>query len=338
MKTLPFFRERCVTREARGWMHRIEKEKATPADNAAFMAWLVESPQHVKAILRMPEFREGLAQKIESGEWMPPSLTYKPMKRQQRPALLWQRHAFSSTIVLAAGAALVMLYIKAPSAPATATRLFVTEMAAKDTPETLTLPDGSTLELNRHSQARVSFDQHIRRINLFAGELQMIVSHDPRPLQVQADGTSVTATGTRFAVRLLDLGMIDVAVAEGSVNVARSTTHTRLGRVKAGQIALSGPNGFVKRAIDPVSLSLRMTFQDRSSLQFRNAPLEQVIAGFNSIGAVQLRIAEPGALGVRVSGEFDARDLPGLIQGLKHMRIRATAPDRHGVIELSKEE
>src|SRR5262249_10999524 len=87
---------------------------------------------------------------------------------------------------------------------------------------TISLEDGSVVHLNTHSNARVSYDSHVRRIKLSEGEARFHVARDAdRPFVVTTDRATVRALGTVFDVyRRAD--DTKVTVMEGRVEV-RST-------------------------------------------------------------------------------------------------------------------
>lgn len=84
----------------------------------------------------------------------------------------------------------------------------------------VSLPDGSVLQLNDRSQARVNLTESTRRVVLESGEVFLDVSPDVlRPFNVQAGTARFIAKGTAFSVRKDVDGDIETTVRHGSVEV-----------------------------------------------------------------------------------------------------------------------
>ncbi|WP_281932545.1 FecR family protein [Methylocystis iwaonis] len=85
---------------------------------------------------------------------------------------------------------------------------------------TVTLTDGSRVELDSHSAIAVRFEAGLRRVTLLSGEAWFEVAPiASRPFVVEAAGGTVTALGTAFDVALQKNGA-RVAVSEHAVAVA----------------------------------------------------------------------------------------------------------------------
>ena len=69
-------------------------------------------------------------------------------------------------------------------------------------PNIQTLPDGSTVELNSSAEIVLDFTPTMRGVRLVRGEALFMVRKDAgRPFVVTANGVTVRAVGTAFAVR-----------------------------------------------------------------------------------------------------------------------------------------
>ena len=80
----------------------------------------------------------------------------------------------------------------------------------------ITLDDGSTVDLNARSRIRVAFHEHQREIELLEGQaLFKVVQQPARPFVVHAGNTDVRAVGTRFDVYRKNMGTV-VTVVEGA--------------------------------------------------------------------------------------------------------------------------
>lgn len=87
----------------------------------------------------------------------------------------------------------------------------------------ITLSDGTNVEVNARTKLRVAFTDHARTIELLKGQALFKVAKDPRrPFIVKSDGTDVRAVGTQFDVYRRANG-ITVTVVEGKVAVHSSS-------------------------------------------------------------------------------------------------------------------
>lgn len=163
------------------------------------------------------------------------------------------------------------------------------------------LPDGSLLELNTDTQAKVALYADRREVELLAGEILFTVSPDAaRPFTVQTGQAQVRVTGTRFNVRR-DGDAVSLAVEEGSVAFTagswwnRSTRHLTAGYVlrHASGEAVAAPHQENVAAI---------TAWQRGRLVFRDTPLSQVVAELNRYLRDPLRIDDKRLAQLRVAG------------------------------------
>jgi transmembrane sensor len=97
---------------------------------------------------------------------------------------------------------------------------------------TITLADGSTVELNAKTRIKVSFNETRRNVVLVGGQALFHVAKNPqRPFIVRAGDRDIVAVGTAFDVRL-DATSVRVTLIEGKVKVSqepndRVSTHTQ---------------------------------------------------------------------------------------------------------------
>ena len=102
---------------------------------------------------------------------------------------------------------------------------------------TITLVDGSTIQLNTNSRVEVDYTDARRTIVLMQGEAHFDVSKDPsRPFEVSAGLGRVRAVGTAFTVRFG--GLLSQAVLEGAQPRALAVTVTE-GKVALESLALA---------------------------------------------------------------------------------------------------
>ena len=172
------------------------------------------------------------------------------------------------------------------------------------------LPDGSAIQLG--PQSRLRFDSTFgvtNRIVVLEGDGYFHVTHDAtRPFVVLTSQGEVRDLGTRFVIRARgDSLPVDVAVAEGTVALARSITPgagiATLGTdsviVTAGEIATMDDGG-PEPAI-PVRDIERYFAWTRGELVFDRTPLTQVLSELNRWFAEEFVLGDPRLGTVRLT-------------------------------------
>jgi transmembrane sensor len=117
--------------------------------------------------------------------------------------------------------------------------LYTTDIGER---RSITLADGSTVDLNARSRLRIEFSDTERRVELLDGQALFQVAKDPRrPFIVRSGETIVRAVGTQFDVYLKDSGTT-VTVLEGRVAVY-STAHREAPAAETEQNSPHDTNG-----------------------------------------------------------------------------------------------
>ena len=285
----------------------------SPAREREFAQWLRADPRHAATVARLeqtlgllgelPAFRSEIntafdrAAPIVPFPPIAPPVVVRPARR--RPGVF---AGIGLAAALALGSFLGWHALLPPAAIQYTTTVAGYERARLD--------DGSTLELNAASAARVQFTAAERRVELTNGEAHFAVAHDTaRPFIVSAGGIAVRAVGTAFNVRYTAEGAVEVTVTEGKVSVGQSAPASSAAEsaplVSAGQrivLPQHAPPPSVEQ-VDPAALRAALAWQSRLA-DFAEAPLAVVIARFNTRSRVQLILVDP-ELGARpVGGTF----------------------------------
>lgn len=195
-------------------------------------------------------------------------------------------------------------------------------------PNTQTLPDGSTAELNAGAEIAIEFTPELRAVRLVRGEALFAVTKNPaRPFVVSAGGVTVRAVGTAFAVRQGD-GGVGVLVTEGKVVVARAgdaaapvTPVTEPIFVTAGGRVEVPVNGGGAPKIGPTVLSAAemaeaLAWRGRR-MEFTHTTLAEAVALINRQNKVQIAVADAAVSRVAISGIFWADDPEGFVRLLE---------------------
>jgi len=214
--------------------------------------------------------------------------------------------------------------------------------------QTLSLADGSFVQINTDSQVQVDYSDHFRKIWLLRGEAFFTVAPNAqKPFEVFAAGGVVRAVGTTFAVHLQGSNM-DVTVTNGQVNVmpdipsgeaASTEVHaltSRLVSLKAGQAAtfsairFNAPVAADKQQLTEPELKRRLSWHE-GYLVFSGQQLDAVIAEVNRYSPVALELADASLATVSIGGRFKVGDLDAVCDvlqsnfGIQSVRI----DDRH---------
>ena len=178
----------------------------------------------------------------------------------------------------------------------------------------VSLPDGSSVDLNTNSRVRVDYSQRARVILLERGEAFFKVAHDTRrPFWVRAGDSWVRAVGTAFNVYLRPTGP-EVTVSEGTVNVVSATSNdlpesdtvtVSPASVTAGeQVAVQGRAKMV-RELNSAQLARLLAWRS-SSLYFQDAPLGDVAGELMRYTTLKIDISDGSLREMPIGGTFQA--------------------------------
>ena len=315
-KVSPFERPLSVEDEASEWLVRLDDDNVPSEDRAAFERWIAGGPDRRAAFDRLQRdwHRFDDLQHLRGATTTPidPDITVRwassqPSRARRRPALLAAATALAATLIWA-----VM--------PASDIRTYATNVGTR---ETLTLPDGSTVELNTDSELEVDFSGDERRLELTRGEAFFQVAHDrTRPFIVTSDGTAVRAVGTAFNVRRR-AGDVEVIVTQGRVEVA----HRRLpildqllpvvqpiALTAGGRAEVAGREASVVE-LDGETIDRDLAWR-RGMLAFKDEPLETVVDELDRYTDIEVSFADDSIRQLKVGGHFPATDVDAVLAAM----------------------
>ncbi len=208
---------------------------------------------------------------------------------------------------------------------------------------TLTLADGSTVELNARSKIRIALHPHERDIELLEGQALFKVAKDKtRPFIVKSGDTQVRAVGTAFDVYRKTAATV-VTVIEGRVAILPPPQASQADVESAGSVSpvVALPPMVLVSAGQQVTVTAQAmtapkpadtaaaTAWTQKQMVFASTPLSEVVAEFNRYNTRQLVISDPGIASTRISGVFSSTDPASLLRGLSanEFTVRET-PDR----------
>ncbi|MFT4196179.1 FecR domain-containing protein [Ottowia sp.] len=198
-----------VRRQAAAWLVELQSDGAGEQTRLDWQAWRAAHPDHERAWQRI----EALGTKLQA---LQPGLAHAALASAGSPGR--RRVVQGLAVALFAGGLAWAAQDRVPWRQWVADRRTgVGERA------TITLPDGTRVDLNSDSAVDIAFTDTERVLRLAAGEILVATapdSHTPvRPFFVQTAEGRLQPLGTRFSVRQVARGESAVAVYEGAVRV-----------------------------------------------------------------------------------------------------------------------
>lgn len=340
-----------IREQASEWLVCFSEGEVDAAAREAFTYWLRTSPEHVRAYLRISAFWhdaelidkatrgdiDGLVQRAlkennvvsftEVGRVSPPSSDVS--ERGARSGRPW---AIAAAMAIACvGMLFAVLHFYGGQTYATG----VGEL------RTVTLADGSKVEINARSRIKVNFTDSQRDVELLEGQALFSVAKDAaRPFVVRSGNTSVKAVGTQFDVNRKPGGTV-VTVFEGSVAVTQSEpkrTTNAPAAVAVPRVLLTPgeqvtATGHIIMPAKKANLAAATAWTE-GLLVFDSAPLSEVVQEFNRHNLKPMLIMDDRLSTLRISGIFPASGAERLTVFLRE-RFDIVVQERDDAIRLS---
>lgn len=303
----------AAEQEAGAWIARLHADDVTPEDLARFEAWRTAHPRHARAwdeiASTIDEVKRAgrLVRAVSFGNSMNAASSVPSASRgAQRVRVRWSLFSAAALVTIA----IVGAWWAQRSGTQT---LFQTAMGEHASVE---LPDGSRLDLNSNSLARVDYSDAMRTIRLVRGEAYFKVAHDvQRPFWVVAGDSFVRAVGTAFNVDLRPTGGVRVIVSEGTVKVAARANNelptdawlkqTSVSVLTAGQQVEMKSGATQIRATEPLEL-MRLAAWRKGKLYFEGQRLESVVEELGRYTSMQISIEDETLRNLPIGGTFQA--------------------------------
>jgi transmembrane sensor len=310
------------------WFVEFRDRELDDAARREFDRWLRISPEHVSAYLEVAAI------------WSE-APTLDPSQRWTREKLIAEAGAEPANVIPFAAAA-----ANAPAKPRAAMQTRRTRMAvgiaallagfaaialfessattSYDTvvgeQRSVTLPDGSTVDLNSRSRIEIRYSDRSRHVELLEGQALFSVITDPaRPFVVSSGNTRVRAVGTQFDVYKKRGGTV-VTVVEGRVAIVPKESAPRR-QAGTAEIVLDAGGQLVitDAAIQKparANVTGAIAWRQRQ-LVFDSASLAEVAEEFNRYNTRQLVIEDSDLQAFYISGVFSSTDPASLIRFLR---------------------
>lgn len=286
--------------EALGWFARLQDAEATEADWRAFTDWVAASPEHGAAYDVLERLWVDLDE-VETAPAAAPLLlpANDHVRPTRRRAWLYPAAGIAAAAVLAVG---LWPYLGHPA------EIYRTT----GEPLTVQLADGSTVQLNRHSEMRVRLAPGDRRVVLTDGEAAFDVAHDAaRPFVVEADGREVRVLGTAFDIVSHD-DEFSVGVERGVVAVTTRAAKTAVRLTAGGRVRQDGDAPAQVDMVDPAAIA---TWRS-GVLVYRAATLDQVGQDLSRYFDKPVKVSA-SARGLRFTGALRIADEKTMLNQLR---------------------
>ena len=297
----------AITEAAAQWCMRLHEPDCTARERDAFAAWLNAAPLHAIEYEAMLEIW-GVSEHLSRPAPAPAQVTGwpRPARRSR-----WQRYAVAAAVTLLAIPVAAYSGWQLGWLP-NAHERYSADASAK----TVTLPDGSQVELNLGTQLTFSNYKDQRRATLSKGEAFFKVSHDAsHPFLVQAAEGQIRVTGTRFNVWMYE-DQVRVTLLEGSVLV---TSNKRLSgdglRLEPGMQARYKAGDHAAQ-IGPTSAVTSELAWRNGQLVLDNLSLADALPLINRYLDTPLALADSATGKLRIGGVFNTREIDHLVTSL----------------------
>jgi transmembrane sensor len=347
--------------EAAEWFVEFSGGDATPEAKRAFDAWLRKSPEHVRVYLEMvPIWNDAaiaLPGDLTSAEDLIALagvaenvvvLPANPMVRRHRyglPRKRWLAAAVSAAVLMVGVCIVWLQWYRA-----------LTYVTAVGEHRSLTLPDGSSVELNTHSRLRVDFTARARRVELIEGQALFRVARDPlRPFMVESGVTRIRAVGTQFDVYRKTGGttvtVLEGKVAVGSLIIPQEDTASPPAVVASSAEAVTraanSGTPVLLSAGQQITVSPTLSAAARQAdvraaaawtqgrLIFNATPLPEVAAEFNRYSNRTISVDDATLADFQVNGSFRSTD-PGSLIRFLHQQPELAVNETPALIHIAR--
>lgn len=269
------------------WVNRAEAANWSLQDEERLRAWLGESTAHRVAWLRLTSVWER-ADRLAA------------VRSAEAPRVA--RRSYTMRWAMAAAVALIAVLANLSWLRNDAS--YSTDVGGR---QTVSLSDGSRLELNTRTLLRAKISEVERQVWLDRGEAFFDIKSDPNhPFVVHSGDHKVVVLGTKFSVRQEE-GRLEVAVLEGRVRVeARVSDPGKPPVIVRGGDMLYGKSAGTLVATNAGSKVQQALSWRHGVLIFDQSTLADVAAQFNRYNQKQLVLLDEQTAQTRIGGSFDA--------------------------------
>jgi transmembrane sensor len=303
---------------------RRRSGEMTEAQAEAMREWLDASVENAQAVLLADAAWQTAGALIDT----PAVACLRRDARRASRVGLFRRAGLGIAAGLALVAAGLLALQVSPSWPAASSREFRTAVGER---ATVTLADGTLIQLNTNTVVRTRESLRRRAVDLVRGEAYFQVANNPgRPFVVSSVGKTVTALGTAFSVRA-ESHCLTVTLLEGRVQVAARSGWAGQGFSTDLQprVRLTARDG-EPWSIVPVDGEAELSWR-HGKLVFSDIPLRDIVGELNRYSLKKIVIVAPVVGESRLSGSFNLGDIDGAVRAIVRYglaKVDYQTPDR----------
>jgi transmembrane sensor len=328
--------QETIDTEAAEWLLRLRQPRLTLEDTLAWQQWLAQDPRHERAFRVLEELwdrfgsiptpapvpSEALRADTYDGSVSVSAWQTQPRAHEMRSPRRWALAAMFLIALSCIIGGSVLTHSMLGHLPRD--RTFETAIGQN---ASVTLADGSTIQMGGDTRLIVVLRPQFRQIDLLQGEACFQVAKDrARPFRVRAGAATVTAVGTEFNVRRSDDRVV-VSVLEGRVLVQPMAALIPISWISASRTR--GPAAPVaagqKSTVDGRGVESTQTISDGSSavswehgrMAFEAEPLRYVVQDVNRYAQRPIVIADARLGDLRITGTVTEANVIGWIRSLE---------------------
>jgi transmembrane sensor len=312
----------AVWAQAADWLAERVSGDWTDEKQAALDAWLAESSGNLLAYWRLEATWERTHRLVA-------------LRTPIKPPAQLPRNSARSTVIKIAAAIVVVSALAGLGSLYTSQPAEKTFATATGGHETVTLADGSSIELNTNTQIRLT-DGVARSVILDRGEAYFQIRHDAaHPFVVVAGDHRVTDLGTKFVIRR-DASLLKVSLLEGSARVdgVGPRGDTASATLTPGDVAVATAETLAITKRPERQLKDALAWR-HGLLMFSNTPLGDVVAELNRYNATKLTVADAETAKIGIGGTFPANDTGAFVR-VAHQLLGLRVVNRGNELIISR--
>lgn len=312
-----------VRARAAEWLERSVSEEWSEQDQAELSAWLAQSPSHRIAYLRV----RAAWNKADRIVVLKTQGFRKPASAPRKGGVSASFRFAAALIVAAAIGVGTAQYLTQPEGTVYAT--------AVGGHKTITLTDGTRIELNTDTRLRIALGDNRRSVFLDRGEAFFQVTHDAaRPFVVTAGNHRVVDLGTQFVIRR-EPGEVKVALVEGSAqfeNIAASEAKPAVLAPGDVVVATAKDVHITRKPLRALDETLAWR---HGSLIFFHTSLAEAAREINRYNEEKVVIADEGVGHLKINGTFPVNNVR-LFGRVAHVVLGVKVENKGGEVVISR--
>lgn len=293
---------RTAEEQAADWLILLREEPESASLQGRFETWLDDDPVHACAWVAVSETFETIAEVRPEldGPWRQADIAplRAPWRRWRQCSPGRAAVVRPSRLVAGAIAAALALWF----APAAMLRIQSDYVTGAGELRSVTLADGSIVNLGPGSALAVDYSPNARSVRLLKGEAWFDVEHNPAaPFRVVAGEVQTTVLGTSFDVRRVG-GATAVSLKRGRVRVTVAGLTRDL---SPGQWIRAGGDHGVEAGVDDPAL---LGAWQGGAIIASNRPVDEVIDELRPWFGGRIVLLNRALAGSRIDGVYNAHD------------------------------